>query len=83
MGRPRQYGSDAERQRAHRQRVEATTARVDREALERLHQRLDRLHSAVVAAAKGGDPAARAGQAGSIETMLEKLTLHFEHCCQE
>ena len=83
MGRPRQYGSDAERQRAHRQRLEAMTARVDRRALEQLHLRLDRLHTAVGAAAKAGDPAARAGQAGSVETMLEKLTRHFERCCQE
>jgi len=43
MGRPRQYGSDAERQRAFRQRQEAQIARVDRGALDRLHARLDQL----------------------------------------
>ena len=83
MGRPRQYGSDAERQRAHRQRLEATTARVDRQALEQLHARLEQLHSAVGAAAQAGDAVARACRAGSVDTLLEKLTSYFQRCYQE
>ena len=80
MGRPRQYGSDAERQRAYRQRDAVTTARVDRVVLERQIARLDRLHAAVAAAAQAGDGVARACRAGSIETLLEKLTDYFESC---
>jgi len=44
--------------------------------------RLDRLHAAVVAAAQAGDAVAQSCRAGSIETMLEKLTGYFEHSCQ-
>src|SRR5207247_8765119 len=55
MGRPRQYGSDAERQRAFRQRQEQTIARVDRGALDRHHARLDQLQAALRAAAAAGD----------------------------
>jgi hypothetical protein len=77
MGRPRQYASDAERQRAFRQRQVATIARVDRGALDRLHGRLDQLQAALWAAAAAGDEAARACQAAGIETMLERLTDHF------
>jgi len=78
MARPRQYGSNAERQRAYRQRQETTLARVDRAALERLHGRLEQLHTAVAGAAQAGDAVARACRAGSVETLLEKLTRHFE-----
>jgi hypothetical protein len=77
MGRPRQYQSDAERQRAYRQREHATIARVDRAALDRLHRRLDQLQAALWAAAAAGDETARACQAAGIETMLERLTAHF------
>jgi hypothetical protein len=83
MGRPRQYSSDAERQRAHRQRRAATTARVDRQALEQLHARLEQLHTAVGAAARAGDAVAGACRAGSVDTMLEKLTSYFHRCCQQ
>ena len=82
MGRPRQYGSDAERQRAYRQRDAGATARVNRAVLERQLARLDRLHAAVVAAAQAGDAVALACRAGSSETMVEKLTGYFEHSCQ-
>ena len=81
MARPRQYGSNAERQRAYRQRQETALARVDREALERLHERLDQLHAAVAAAAQCGDAVARACRAGSVETLLEQLTRYFQSCC--
>jgi hypothetical protein len=77
MGRPRQYASDAERQRAFRQRQAATISRVDRGALDRLHARLDQLQAALRAAAAAGDETARACQAAGIETMLERLTRHF------
>lgn len=77
MGRRRQYGSAAERQRACRQRQEAATVRVDRRALERLHGRLEELQEAVGAAARRGDATARQCDAASVETVLEKLTRHF------
>jgi hypothetical protein len=78
MGRPRLYGSAAERQRAFRQRLEAASVRVDRTALDQLHARLDRLQAAVRAAASAGDDVASACSAASIDTMLEKLTRYFE-----
>ncbi len=78
MGRPRQYGSDAERQRACRQRRETETVRVDRRALDGLHMRLERLQAALRRAAAAGDATAQACRAISVETMLEKLISHFE-----
>jgi len=81
MGRPRQYGSDAERQRACRQRRQAETVRVDRRALDGLHlrlERLQRLQQALWRAADAGDATARACQAASVETVLEKLIRRFE-----
>ncbi len=77
MGRPRQYGGGAERQRAFRQRQEATTRRVDRGALDGLERRLDELQAAMWAAAAAGDETARRCGAASVETILEKLTRHF------
>lgn len=78
MGRPRLYGSGAERQRAFRQRLEGETVRVDRAALDHLHARLDRLQEAMRAAANAGDPVASACVAASVDTLLEKLTRYFE-----
>ena len=77
MGRPRQYNSGAERQRAFRQRQEATTRRVDRGALDGLEGRLNRLQAAMWAAAAAGDETARQCRAAGVETILEKLTRHF------
>jgi hypothetical protein len=77
MARPRQYASDAERQRAFRERQEATLARVNRGALDRLHARLDQLQEALRGAAAAGDETARACHAAGIDTMLERLTDHF------
>jgi hypothetical protein len=82
MARPRQYQSNAERQRAYRRRQETTLARVDRRALDRLHERLDQLQAAVAGAARRGDEVARACRAASVETTLEKLTRYFQHCCR-
>ena len=78
MGRPRQYESDAARQRACRARQAAQWVTVDRRALERLHQRLDQLQQALWRAAERGDPTARACQAISVETVLERLIRHFD-----
>jgi hypothetical protein len=80
MARPRQYASDAERQRAFRQRQQAQIARVDRGALDRLHARLDQLQTALRAAAAAGDTTARTCQAAGIDTMLERLAHHFNEC---
>ncbi len=60
MGRPRQYGSGAERQRAFRARLEAEWPRVNGGALSRLHGQLNRLQEAVWSAAAAGDETARA-----------------------
>ncbi len=78
MPRPRQYASDAERQRACRARLAPLTVRVDRQALDRLHARLDRLQTAIQAAAHAGDPAALACRAASTDTLLDRLASHFE-----
>ena len=83
MGRPRQYGSPAERQRAFRQRLEAEWPRVNGEALEHLHQRLDRLQAAVYAAAEVGDEVARGCCAASVDTVLEHVVRHFEARARE
>lgn len=80
MGRPRQYASDAERQRAFRRRLEEEWVRVDRGALEQLHTRLDRLQEAIRAAAAAGDPTAQACGAASVDTLLERLIQHFTAC---
>ncbi len=52
--------------------------RVDRRALDGLPMRLERLQQAIRRAAAAGDPTARACQAISVETVLEKLIRHFE-----
>ena len=78
MGRPRKYATDAERQAAHKARVKAEWVEVPRQAHEAHSARLDALQRAVSAAAKQGDPAAQACRAGSVDTMLDKLTLWFE-----
>ncbi len=78
MGRPRRYATNAERQRAFRQRRDQTTCRVDRVALDRLHARLDRLQQALRGAADCGDPTARRCYAASIDTLLDRLAAHFQ-----
>ncbi len=69
MGRPRQYDSGAQRQRAFRRRQEATTRRVDRGALDGLEGRLNRLQAAMWAAADAGDAGARS--AGPVPLALK------------
>jgi hypothetical protein len=78
MGRPRRYGSGAERQRAYRERQEAVWTQVDRRALEQMNGRLEQLQEAVYRAAAAGDETARACRASSVETVLERLIRHFE-----
>ena len=78
MGRRRQYGSGAERQRAYRVRLEAETVRVDRRALNGLHRRLEALQEAMRAAGREGDEMARQCGAASVETMLEKMIGYFQ-----
>lgn len=83
MGRPRQYGSGAERQRAFRQRLEAEWPRVHGASLERLNGQMDRLQAAVRAAADAGDEGARACCAGSVETVLIRVIEQFEARARE
>jgi len=82
MGRRRQYGNDAERQQAYRLRREQESVRVDREALSRLHLRLDQLQAAVGAAAAAGEQTARACRAASVETVLDNLIHYFQASAQ-
>jgi hypothetical protein len=83
MGRPRTHSEDrpatpAERKAAQRARDKAEWVEVPRAAHEAHSARLDALQLAISAAAKQGDSAAQACRAGSIDTMLEKLTSWFE-----
>ena len=78
MGRPRQYGSAAERQRAYRERLEAEMVRVNRGDLARLEARLERLSQAVREAARAGDGMAQACSEVSIDGMLAKMAAYFE-----
>ena len=78
MGRPRQYGSGAERQRAFRQLLEAEWARVNGAAFERLKRRLEELQQAVWAAQDAGDEIGQACSAASVETVLERVIGHFQ-----
>jgi hypothetical protein len=78
MGRPRQYASGAERQRAFRARLEGEWPRVNGRALSRLNERLNQLQAAVWAAAAAGDETARACSAASLETVLDRVIQQFE-----
>lgn len=78
MGRRREYGSGAERQRAYRERETARWAEVDRGALERMNERLEQLREAVERAARAGDGTAGNCRASSVESVMERLIEHFE-----
>ena len=78
MGRPKRYLTAADRQAAYRRRRRETTAVVDRQALDRLHQRLEQLQLAIHQARVTGDPLAQAASAAFPETMLEKLIALFQ-----
>ena len=77
MSRPKRYASAAQKQAAYRQRQEAALVTVDRVALERLHERLEQLRTAVGYAAQQGNGFARRCRAASMETMLDKLIAAF------
>ncbi len=77
MARPPQYQSAAAKQAAYRARQAATTVLVDRDALDRLHQRLETLQSEMAEAARRGDPLACQCRAASVDTMLDKLIAAF------
>lgn len=77
MSRPRLYNSSAEKQAAYRRRLSEETLLVDRRAIERLEQRLERLRDAVLCAADREDPLARKCVGGSTDTVVEKLTALF------
>jgi len=83
LARPKQYASAAQKQAAYRARLEASTVLVDRSALERLHERLNRLQAAIGSAAGAGDPFARRCHAASIETMLDKLAAAFQEAASQ
>jgi hypothetical protein len=83
MGRPRKYGSDAERQRAWRRRLDEEMVRVNRAGLDRLEARLARLQQVVEGAAKAGDETAQGCRCEAVEGVLEKLIRHFEGRAQE
>lgn len=78
MSRPRQYPCAAAKQAAYRARLQTTTMIVDRGALTRLHEKLDRLREVLSAAAQQGDPLAHQCSAASVDTMLEKTIAAFE-----
>ena len=77
MGRPRQYATAAERQRAYRERLEAEAPRISRRAWDGLQLRLEHLKTAREAAATAGDPVAKACPANTAETLLEQLIRYF------
>jgi hypothetical protein len=77
MGRPRKYATDAERQRACRQRQEGSTVRVERRVLEGPYARLEQLQAAIWEAAAAGDEMARACSAASVDTMVENMIRYF------
>jgi hypothetical protein len=78
MARPQQHQSAAAKQAAYRARQTATTVLVDRDAWDRLHQRLETLQTEMAEAARRGDPLARRCRAASIDTMLDKLIAAFQ-----
>ena len=77
MARPKLYASPAEKQAAYRARLCASTAIVDRHALDLLHQHLQELQRVVQEAARRGDPLARCCAATCPDTVIEKLTAAF------
>jgi hypothetical protein len=82
MARPRAYdqsapATNAERQAAKRARDREQWVEISREAHDAHNTRLEALQTAIHEAAQRGNTTAKACNAASIETMLEKLTAHF------
>ena len=73
MPRPKQYPSPAAKQAAYRQRLATTTAVVDRAALNRLHEQLQRLQQVIADAAQQGDPRDCQSRAGAVEPIQQRL----------
>lgn len=73
MARPREFDSAASKQAAYRARHTAKLVSVDRAALAGLHDRLERLQSAIVCAAGNGSVFANRCRASSIDSMLDNL----------
>jgi flavin-binding protein dodecin len=82
MGRPRLYSDDApataaQRQRAQRARDKVKWVEVSREGHDAHTARLESLQAAIHSAVQKGDSTAAACNSANVETMLERLTLHF------
>ncbi|WP_395091438.1 hypothetical protein [Armatimonas sp.] len=73
MARPREFDCAASKQAAYRARHVAKLVSVDRAALAGLHDRLERLQSAIVCAARNGSGFANRCRASSIDSMLDNL----------
>jgi hypothetical protein len=79
MGRKRQYGTTAEKQRAYRERLKRETVIVDRRGLDRLHEQLYELQMAIGSASQRGESFAQECKATSVDTMLQRLTSGFNN----
>ena len=77
-GRPRLYGSAAEKTAAYRQRQEQRTVTLDRVAQEVLQEDLDRLMAAVNSACAVADPLALSLDTVSRQDLLLSLACYFE-----
>ena len=73
MSRPREFDCAASKQAAYRARRAAQRVSVDRAALDALHDRLERLHSAILCASRNGSGFASRCHASSIDSMLDNL----------
>lgn len=77
MGRPKVHESNADRQRAWREKRKRETTVVNRNSLANLNSKLEMLQNAIADAAAAGDKQSRNLQAASVDTMLEKLIFEF------
>jgi hypothetical protein len=78
MGRPKQYESQALRQKAYRERLAKECVWVERWAWEFQCQHIERLQAAVSGAAERGDPLAKRCRSLCPDTVLERLVVAFE-----
>ena len=73
MSRPKEFDSAASKQAAYRARRAAQRVSVDRAALDALHDRLERLQSAILCASRNGSGFASRCYASSIDSLLDNL----------
>ena len=73
MSRPREFDCAASKQAAYRARRAAQLVSVDRAALDALHDRLERLQSAILCASRNGSGFGNRCHASSIDSMLDNL----------